>query len=163
MCRELYHSLFAENFCSARKKNFGKNFFFGKKLFFGKNIFFAKFFFWQNFCFGSYDKVLDTFTLHSRSKHIPDRFKTDSKNFGNFFGSKYFWTQNVLVSNILGPKFLLDLSYDSKNIHVQNTFRTDSKQIQKNFENFSDQNIFGHKFFFGPKYFWIQISFRPRL
>ena len=82
-----------------------------------------------------------------------DRFKTDSKNFGKFFGSKYFWTQNVLVSNILGPKFLLDLSYDSKNIHVQNTFRTDSKQIQKNFENFSDQNIFGPKVFLVPNIF----------
>ena len=58
-----------------------------------------------------------------------------------------------LVPNILGPKFLQYLSFDSQNIHVQNTFLTDSKQIQKVLKNLLEQNIFGPKISFGPKYF----------
>ena len=37
------------------------------------------------------------------------------------FGSKMF-----LVPNNFGSKFLLDLSYESQNIRVQNTFLADS-------------------------------------
>ena len=66
-------------------------------------------------------------------------------------GPKMFW-----VPNFFGPKFALDLSIDYKNIHVQNTFLTDSKQIQFFFEN-----LFGSKYFltqnvFGPKYVYLE-------
>merc|ERR1711942_106240 len=91
-------------------------------------------------------------------KNIPDRFKIDSKFFGKYVCIKIFF-----VPNIFGTKFLLYLSYDSHSIHVQNTFLTDSKQIQKILEN-----MFGSKYFltqnaFGPKYFWGQNAFIPKL
>ena len=74
----------------------------------------------------------------------------------NIFRLKMF-----LVPNIRGPKFLLDLSHHLHSIQVQNTFLTDSKQIQKILEFFFDQNIFGRKNVFGPKHSWTQISSRP--
>ena len=66
-------------------------------------------------------------------------------------------SERFLDQNIFGPKFLLDLSYDSHNTHVQTTFPTDSKQIEKFWKLFLDQNIFGLKTFlvpniFGPKF-----------
>ena len=79
--------------------------------------------------------------------HITFMFKTHSRHIQNRL--KNFW-KNVLDQNIFGPKFLLDLSYDSHKIHVQNTFPTDSKQIKKILENVC-----------GSKYFWTQIYFGP--
>ena len=52
----------------------------------------------------------------------------------------------ILLPNIFGPKFVLDLSYDSQNIHVQNTFLTDSEQIQNFWEIILDQNVCVPKF-----------------
>ena len=50
--------------------------------------------------------------------------------------------------NISGPKFILDLSFDSHDIHVRNTFPTDSK---------ADSEIFGKSFsikiFLDPNFF----------
>ena len=81
-------------------------------------------------------------TKHSCSIHIPGRFKTYKRKFGsNFFGPKM-----ILLPNIFGPKFVLDLSYDSQNIHVQNTFLTDSEQIQNFWEIILDQNVCVPKF-----------------
>ena len=57
-------------------------------------------------------------------------------------GPKMFW-----VPNFFGPKFALDLSIDYKNIHVKNTFLTDSKQIKFLFKICLDQNIFNPKYF----------------
>ena len=74
-----------------------------------------------------------------------------------FMDQNIFWLKKFLVPNIFETKFLLNLSYDSHSIHVQNTFLTDSKQIQKILENMFgskyfltqnvlDPNIFGTKF-----------------
>ena len=52
----------------------------------------------------------------------------------------------ILLPNIFWPKFVLDLSYDSQNIHVQNTFLTDSEQIQNFWEIILDQNVCVPKF-----------------
>ena len=101
------------------------------------------------------------FSTHSQNIHIQNTFLTDSKQIQNilenfcwikiFFGPKKF-----LIPNIFGTKFLLYLSYDSHSIHVQNTFLTDSKQIQKNFGKYV-----WIKIFFDPKCFWSQIFLGP--
>ena len=85
------------------------------------------------------------FKTHSRQ--IQNIFK---KFCENFFDESIFGLKIFLVPNMLGPKFLLDLSYHSYNIHIQNTFQTDSKQIKKILENVC-----------GSKYFWTQIYFGP--
>ena len=106
-------------------------------------------------------KFLLDLSHHLHSIHVQNTFLTDSKQIQKileFFLIKIFLDSKMfLVPNILGPKFLQDLSFDSQNIHVQNTFLTDSKQIQKILENFWDYNIFGPKMFlfpnmFGPKF-----------
>ena len=58
-------------------------------------------------------------------------FKTHFRQIQNIFKN---FCKNFGDENIFGPKFLLNLSYDSYNIHVQNTFPTDSKQIQNKLE-----------------------------
>ena len=103
--------------------------------------------------------------------HIPFMFKTHSRQIQNRFkkflenmlGSKHFLTQNVLIPNIFGTKFSLYLSYDSHSIHVQNTFLTDLKQIQRNLGNMFVSKYFLTQNVFGPKYFWSQIAFIPKL
>ena len=72
----------------------------------------------------------------------------------NFLRAKMF-----LVPNIFEPKFLLDLSYASHNIHVQNTFLADSKQIQKILENNFVPKIFGPKFLLALCYFGSEFFF----
>ena len=67
------------------------------------------------------------------------------------------------VPNIFGAKLLLYLSYDSHTIHVQNTFQTDSKQIQKVFGKYVGIKTFFDPKCFDPKYFWNQIFFIPKL
>ena len=129
-------------------------------------MFVSKYFLTQNVFGPKY--FWDQISFIPKMIHIAFRFKTHSWQIQNilenfcwikiFFGPKKF-----LIPNIFGTKFLLYLSYDSHSIHVQNTFLTDSKQIQKFLEN-----MFGSKYFltqnaFGPKYFWGQIAFIPKL
>ena len=102
---------------------------FGKKIcitILGKN-FFAPKYFWTQISF----RHLLWFTKHTCSKHILDRFSTDSNFLRNFF-----------VSKCVGPKFLLGLGYDSQNIYAQNTFLIDSQQINKSLDFFWESLIF---------------------
>ena len=77
---------------------------------------------------------------HSDYIHIEKRFMTDSwqiqKIFDKiFFCPQYFWNQISLIPKlwffIFGPKICLRSQLWVTSIHVQNTFLTDSKQIQK--------------------------------
>ena len=67
--------------------------------------------------------------------HNAFMFKNKLKNVWNIFlDQSMFWLKMFLVQNIY-------LSYDSQNIQVQNTFLTDSKQIQNILEMVLDQKI----------------------
>ena len=117
-------------------------YFFGRKYLLTENVFGPKY---HRNQFSFIPK--QWFTKHSSSKHIPDRFKTSWK---------LFLIQTICDSNIFGPKFLLDLSYESQKIHVQNTFLRDSKQILQILEK-----CFWIKFFLDPKCFWSQTILDP--
>ena len=76
--------------------------------------------------------------------HIQYTFLVDSKHMKENLEKKFvsqFWAKIFLLPNIFGPKFLLDICYDSQNINVQNTFLTDSQQIQM-YQNVLTPNSF---------------------
>ena len=86
-----------------------------------RNIFEPNFFYIQAM-------IHKTFMLKTHSWQIQNRLK---EIWIILLDQTIFGPKSFLVPNIFGPKFSLDLSYDSESIHVQNTFLTDSKQIKK--------------------------------
>ena len=83
---------------------------------------FVKIFFCPKYFWNQISLILKPrFTEDSWSKTIPDRFKTDWN---------FFWII-LLDQTFFGPKICLRPKLWVTSIHVQNTFLTDSKQIQK--------------------------------
>ena len=97
---------------------------------------------------------------HSCSKHIPDRFKTDSKNFGKYvwikilFDPKCFWSQIFL--NQISFIHKLWFTKHSCSKHIHDRFKTD----EKNLDNFVESNYCWTQNVLGSKFFWTQICFR---
>ena len=122
--------------------------FFWSKYFWTKKCFWSQTFLDPNF-FNTLALIHKTFMFKTHSWQIQNRFK----KFWKIFWSRIFLDPKfLLVPNIFEPKFLLDLSYDSHSIHVQNTFPTDSKKVW---------NFFWMKIYLDPKCFRSQIFLDP--